>query len=167
MELLDPFVYLPYDKMYEICEKLDDRSLGQIMRTSKKARETCQNIFNQRKQKYEAYQSQINFLVDLIKNTTVIVFKKKIGNITITIEISSRTSRDVFSIQQIINGASNTKEIKNIPWPLPGVIYSQINSTSTMSNNIIQNRYSERINKSDFYILDLAKFIIEQDYILM
>lgn len=55
MELLDPFEYLPYDKIYEICEGLDDKSLSQIIRTSKKARETCQIILSSRKEKYEAF----------------------------------------------------------------------------------------------------------------
>lgn len=47
---MDPFEYLPYDKMVEICESLDDKSLSLLVSTSKTAYATCQNIMNQRKE---------------------------------------------------------------------------------------------------------------------
>lgn len=47
---LDPFSHLPYDKMTEICESLDNQSLGKLVRTSKKAYETCQGVLADRKE---------------------------------------------------------------------------------------------------------------------
>lgn len=50
---MDPFQYLPYDKLYELCESLDDKSLSQLIQTSTKAYDLCQGILIQRRQRYE------------------------------------------------------------------------------------------------------------------
>lgn len=50
---MDPFTYLPYDKMYEICENLNDKDLSRLVRTSKKAYETCQWMVDRRKEEKE------------------------------------------------------------------------------------------------------------------
>lgn len=49
--MLDPFEHLPYDKMIEICESLDDESLGNLVNTSKKAYETCQWVLDIKREK--------------------------------------------------------------------------------------------------------------------
>ncbi len=53
MALQDPFQYLSEDKIYEICESLDDRSLSQLVQTSRRANFLCQEILRERRKKYE------------------------------------------------------------------------------------------------------------------
>ncbi len=163
MSSVDPFEYLTYDKMIEICESLDTKSLSQVVRTSKKAYEICQDILGQRKRIYEEYQNRINSLADSIKKANVSVFLKTIGNVKSVIEISSGL-KPFIKIDQHISGG-NMEEVKNVSWPLLNIPYSQMNSTSMMSSNVIQVRYSSRLDKTDSLIRELAKFLIDQDYV--
>lgn len=55
MTALDPLKYLPHEKVVEICEGLDDRSLDNLIQTSKKAYDYCQYILNKRREKYESF----------------------------------------------------------------------------------------------------------------
>lgn len=44
---MDPFLNFPEDKLYELCENLDDESLARFARTSKTINATCQRVINQ------------------------------------------------------------------------------------------------------------------------
>lgn len=47
---MDPFSHLSYDEMVNVCERLDDRDLAQLVRTSKNARDTCQWILDRKRE---------------------------------------------------------------------------------------------------------------------
>lgn len=48
---VDPFINFPVDKLYEICEDLDDMSLANFSRTSKHIQTVCQGEINRRKER--------------------------------------------------------------------------------------------------------------------
>ena len=59
---------LNYDELYEICEKLDDKSLLNMTRTSKEIRNICGRILNKRN--FDFYKRLIKLLSE-IENITV------------------------------------------------------------------------------------------------
>lgn len=56
---MDPFLSFPDDKLYEICELLDDNSLGKFLTTSKHVREVCQDVANRRKERIDFLVSEL------------------------------------------------------------------------------------------------------------
>ncbi len=55
----DPFINFPNDKLYEICESLDDVSLANFSRTSKRVQSVCQGELLKRKERRDFLLSEL------------------------------------------------------------------------------------------------------------
>lgn len=108
---MDPFQYLPYDKMIEICESLNNRDLSRLIRTSQKAYKTCQIIMNKREEQHEKdLEIKAIELANLIViKQYLVVFLKNTATVSFALFISEEKPKIVI-IQ---------KSIWNIPSILP------------------------------------------------
>jgi len=72
-----PFSILSDDKIYEICEKLDDQSLSKFVRSSEHIRSVCQPILNERYGKLSEKEKQDIFIRKLDKISEKIQNREK------------------------------------------------------------------------------------------
>lgn len=155
---------LPYDKMIEICEGLDDKSLGQLIRTSKTAYNTCKSVLDERKERIEKVIKEIE---DIITKREVTTFEKSIGKSKIEIKIINTTSfgnRSArrLSISQTIEPAEGSQ---NVPWILPNrvPVEDYITDPKIWRKSM---RYREIVLDDEDSFNELARNLYYQKYLL-
>ena len=127
---MDPFTNLPYDKMIEICESLDDKSLGRLVRTSNMAHQTCQMILTKRRENFvEEFVENVNDISDI--NNFYTIYNKN----NVTVKLYNNPVSNYYFIYQIIEESLGPSKIK---WILPDISISEIG-----------NQRFARIRKSD------------------
>ncbi len=143
--MVDPFEYLHHDKMIEICESLDNESLAQLVRTSKKAYDICQQVLITRKtkkdledkRKIKQFEEEIltGFRVDFVKNFT----NGLVSDIAIIFDFHHSRFGTLWQVMYAKERYISQQEAGSIPTILP-------------------------LKKSLFYVLDLSDFSIYTDY---